>query len=252
MRFAAGKMFSGGKDGKVNVIDYHNRTVERTVDFGRGNIIRSIDCNDSGALLVGQRNGTITCVNGEDRSDIMVSHSDGEVWGLAITPDGKVITSADDNKVLCYKPDERKNVRKVKVTDRKSKARKGGASTMSKYPDSQCSRAVAVNDTYLAVSGNDGAVSIRLVASPDDEVGLLQDAKEWNEVMAFSPDNQYLAVGSHDNNIYVYSTADWSLVGKCSAHNSYIMALDWCAQSKYIRSNCGAYELLFHTVPDCA
>lgn len=70
--------------------------------------------------------------------------------------------------------------------------------------------------------------------------------------MAFSPDCRYLAVGSHDNNIYVYSTSDWSLTGKCSAHNSYIMALDWCAASNYIRSNCGAYELLFHTVPDCA
>jgi len=28
-------------------------------------------------------------------------------------------------------------------------------------------------------------------------------------------------------------------------HTSYIMALDWSADSSYIRSNCGAYELLF-------
>lgn len=63
--------------------------------------------------------------------------------------------------------------------------------------------------------------------------------------MAFSPDNNYLAVGSHDNNIYIYSTSSWEQVGVCRGHNSYIMALDWCTHSKYIRSNCGAYELLF-------
>ena len=69
--------------------------------------------------------------------------------------------------------------------------------------------------------------------------------------MAFSPDGQYLAVGSHDNMIRVYSTADWSLTGNCRGHSSYIMALDWCKESKYLRTNCGAYELLFWTVPDC-
>jgi microtubule-associated protein-like 1/2 len=79
----------------------------------------------------------------------------------------------------------------------------------------------------------------------------LKDSKEWIEVMAFSPDGQYLAVGSHDNMIRVYSTADWSLTGNCRGHSSYIMALDWCKESKYLRTNCGAYELLFWTVPDC-
>lgn len=29
------------------------------------------------------------------------------------------------------------------------------------------------------------------------------------------------------------------------------MAMDWSADSTMIRSNCGAYELLFHTVPNC-
>ena len=69
--------------------------------------------------------------------------------------------------------------------------------------------------------------------------------------MAFSPDNQYLAVGSHDNAIYVYRTSDWGLQGKCTGHSSYIMALDWCAHSKFLRTNCGAYELLFFEVPSC-
>lgn len=70
--------------------------------------------------------------------------------------------------------------------------------------------------------------------------------------MAFSPDQKMLAVGSHDNRIYIYETAGWTLKATCKGHSSYIMALDWCTHNKYLRSNCGAYELLFWTAEDGA
>ena len=56
------------------------------------------------------------------------------------------MTSADDNKVMFWNPDSRTFIKQAKVSDRKKKAKRGGASTMSKYPDSQCARAVAVNN----------------------------------------------------------------------------------------------------------
>ncbi len=166
-------------------------------------------------------------------------------------PDGSIVTSGDDNKVMMWDPNSRRHMKTCKVTDRSEKVRRGGASTLSNLPDSQCSRAVAVNNDWLAVAGNDGKVSIRACSAPDSEVHLLKESKEWIEVMSFSPDNQWLAVGSHDDKIRIYSTSSWNCEGTMTAHKSYIMALDWCTQSHYIRSNCGAYELLFHTVPDC-
>lgn len=150
-----------------------------------------------------------------------------------------------------WDPASRTHQKTIKVTDRRDKPKRGKASTLSKLPASQCSRCVACNNEWLAIAGNDGAVSIRSCSSPDDQVKLLTDSKEWIEVMAFSPDNSYLAVGSHDNFIYVYETSSWDLKGTCRGHSSYIMAMDWCEQSKYLRTNCGAYELLFFTVPDC-
>jgi WD40 repeat protein len=63
--------------------------------------------------------------------------------------------------------------------------------------------------------------------------------------MEYSPDGSKLAVGSHDNNIYVYSTSNYSLLGVCSKHNSFITSVDWSLDGSYIRSVCGAYELLF-------
>jgi WD40 repeat protein len=62
--------------------------------------------------------------------------------------------------------------------------------------------------------------------------------------MQYSPCGNWLAVGSHDNNIYIfnsYASCEYVLKG----HNSFIVNLDWSADSRYIRSNCGAHEILY-------
>lgn len=63
--------------------------------------------------------------------------------------------------------------------------------------------------------------------------------------MAYSPDSLNLAVGSHDNTIYLVETKAYKKVIKLAGHSSFITALDWSLDSSYIRSVCGAYELLF-------
>lgn len=94
-----------------------------------------------------------------------------------------------------------------------------------------------------------GKVSIRTIDNLDRKVKTLKDAEEWNEVMKYSPCGNYLAVGSHDNNIYVYDvTKDYELYAKFSKHNSFVTSLDWSADSSYIRSVCGAYEKLYYNV----
>lgn len=56
-------------------------------------------------------------------------------------------------------------------------------------------------------------------------------------------------MGSHDNHVYIYNVNDnYSLHGNFGKHNSFITALDWTADSKYIRSICGAYEKLYYNV----
>jgi len=249
LRWAEGNLWSGGKDGKVCKIDTGSGSVVMSMEFPT--LVRAVDCFN-GQVLVGTRDGTITLCNGDDKKAIMSSHSDGEVWGLDKNADGHIVTSGDDNKVMKWNPKDRCHVETVEVSQKRKKSRRGRASTLSRLPDSQCSRSVAINDSWIAVAGNDGTVTVRSSSSPGVCAHELTDSDEWIEVMAFSPDNNYLAVGSHDNNIYVYDVNNgFSLTGTCRGHNSYIMALDWCAESKYIRSNCGAYELLFFTVPDC-
>ena len=203
-------------------------------------------------MLAGLRNGDIHLrpLDGGEGKVIMSSHNDGEVWGLAIK-DGKILTSGDDNQVIVWDPEKRMKESGAVVSETEGPQKRGGASTLSSKPPNQQSRCVAAGTDFIAIAGNDGSVYIRGNGDYSANVATLTDSKEWIEVMAFSPDQSMLAVGSHDNNIYIYNTSDWSLKGTCKGHSSYIMALDFCTHNNYLRSNCGAYELLFFTMNDC-
>ena len=67
--------------------------------------------------------------------------------------------------------------------------------------------------------------------------------------MAYSPCGEYLAVGSHDNKVYVHKVNDdYSLLGYGKAHSSFIVSVDWSADSTFLRTICGAHELIWFTV----
>uniref|UniRef100_A0A672RDK8 Echinoderm microtubule-associated protein-like 1 n=1 Tax=Sinocyclocheilus grahami TaxID=75366 RepID=A0A672RDK8_SINGR len=82
-----------------------------------------------------------------------------------------------------------------------------------------------------------------------DLVTVHTDGNEQLSVMRFSPDGNFLAIGSHDNYIYIYAVAEngkkYSRVGKCSGHSSFITHLDWSVDSQYLVSNSGDYEILY-------
>lgn len=62
-----------------------------------------------------------------------------------------------------------------------------------------------------------------------------------------------MAVGSHDNNLYVYNVSDdgaYSLYKTFSKHTSYITALDWASDSSYVRTISGDYEKLYFNIAD--
>lgn len=66
--------------------------------------------------------------------------------------------------------------------------------------------------------------------------------------MVYSPGSKYLVIGSHDDQIYLYDTKTYKKPTKLSGHSSFITAIDWAIDSSYIRSVCGAYELLFFNI----
>ena len=116
----------------------------------------------------------------------------------------------DLSKKICYTTG--------KIGDKKGPMLKRGASTMSTLPPNQCSRAVAYNpiNGHIAVGHNNGMVSIREnYQALDPPINVHKASGEWIECMAYSPDGRKLAVGSHDNMIYLYDvTNNYGLEGK--------------------------------------
>lgn len=83
-------------------------------------------------------------------------------------------------------------------------------------------------------------------------ITTLYKPREWCEVMVYSPNEEFLAVGSHDDSIYVYKINEkgeynlhWSIT---FVHSSAITAMDWSKDSKYLRAIDQAYAKLFYDV----
>ncbi|NXW46387.1 EMAL1 protein, partial [Nyctiprogne leucopyga] len=71
----------------------------------------------------------------------------------------------------------------------------------------------------------------------------------------FGQDGNFLAIGSHDNCIYIYGVSEngrkYTRIGKCSGHSSFITHLDWSVNSQYLVSNSGDYEILYWIPSAC-
>lgn len=241
-------LYTGGKTGSVMQFQLPDVTPMKCWE-NFGSIIRSVDCLN-GCLLVSTRNGTIFNVQAEadERKEIMHSHWDGEVWGLTMADENTVVTTGDDNQVICWDVNERKKTKGYTVSSTCNKAKKSRASSGARTHDSQQARCVVQGPEGLIVAANDGVVHVHCGEGPSKK---LCEAGSWIECMSMSPCGKFLAVGAHDAKMRIYSTESWTCVGDTGIkHSAAILAMDWGCDSKWIRVNDNAYELLFWTVAE--
>ena len=72
-----------------------------------------------------------------------------------------------------------------------------------------------------------------------------EDRKRWIQDIKFDPTGEYIAVGTHDRFIDIYSSGDFKRTAVCKGHNSFITHIDWSECGDKIQANDGAYEMLF-------
>jgi len=263
---AQGVLVSTGKDDMVSVFscDQGEYQFLRQIALEQFHYASAIDVLD-GKIVVGHDNGKIQTVNvdGTNKQLVNASHCDGESWGLQVIEEkGTFLTCGDDNIIYEFSIKDKAMVREGKVwtydmyggKPYETNKIKSTASTLSSAPAHQQARGITYSSrwNHVAVSNNFGDVAILDYNDFSKRICTLYKPREWCEAMVYSPNQEYLAIGSHDDSIYVYKINEkgeyslhWSIT---FVHSSAIVAMDWSKDNKYLRAIDQAYAKIYYDV----
>uniref|UniRef100_A0A7N8XY97 EMAP like 3 n=1 Tax=Mastacembelus armatus TaxID=205130 RepID=A0A7N8XY97_9TELE len=221
----------GGKDRKIirwSADLAPERECEIPEKFGA---VRTIADMNGKELLVGTtRNAILRGTFSNGFVAIVQGHVD-EMWGLATHPSQNIfLTCGHDRQVCLWNTEEHKL---------------DWCIILEEY--GLCA-GFCPNGSVVSVGLSSGRwVVLDLLTR--EVVSESIDGNEQLSVMRYSPDGSFLAVGSHDNFIYIYNVTEsgrrYIRFGKCNGHSSFITHLDWSKDGKYIMSNSGDYEILY-------
>ncbi|KAM6973684.1 echinoderm microtubule-associated protein-like 1 isoform 8-T8 [Aplochiton taeniatus] len=226
-----GTLVSGGKDRKLISWDgaYQQiQMVEVPELFGP---IRTIAEGRGESVLIGTTKNFVLqgSLDGEF-IPITQGHTD-ELWGLAIHPvKAQFLTCGHDRQVSLWDSSSHHPLWIKNLED--------AAQSAGFHP----------SGAVVAIGTQTGRWLV-LDADSKDLVTVHTDGNEQLSVIHYGPDGNFLAIGSHDNYIYIYAVSEsgrkYNRVGKCSGHSSFITHLDWSVDSQYLVSNSGDYEILY-------
>ncbi|XP_074480612.1 echinoderm microtubule-associated protein-like 2 isoform X1 [Sebastes fasciatus] len=221
----------GGKDRKIirwSADLAPERECEIPENYGA---VRTIADVDGEEVLVGTtRNAILRGTFSDGFVAIVQGHVD-EMWGLATHPSQNIfLTCGHDRQVCLWKTEEHKLDWTI---------------TLEEY--GLCAD-FCPNGSVVSAGLSTGRWLV-LDLLTTEVVFDSTDGNEQLSVMRYSPDGSFLAVGSHDNFIYIYTVTEsgrrYTRFGKCNGHSSFITHLDWSKDGKYIMSNSGDYEILY-------
>uniref|UniRef100_A0A8C9XS30 EMAP like 4 n=1 Tax=Sander lucioperca TaxID=283035 RepID=A0A8C9XS30_SANLU len=226
----------GGKDRKIILWDHELRT-ERDIEVpDQYGTIRALSEGKGEEFLVGTSRNFILRGSFNDGFLVEVQGHTDELWGLASHPSSSVFLTCAQDRLVCVWSSEDHRLQWSRTLEEHGHC-----------ADFHPSGAV------VAIGTHSGKWYV-LDAETTDLVAIHTDGNEQLSVMRFSVDGTLLAVGSHDNFIYLYNVSErgrkYSRYGKCSGHSSYITHLDWSPDNNFIMSNSGDYEILYWDVPN--
>uniref|UniRef100_A0A8C7S2D9 EMAP like 4 n=1 Tax=Oncorhynchus mykiss TaxID=8022 RepID=A0A8C7S2D9_ONCMY len=226
----------GGKDHKIILWD-HDLNPERDIEVpDQYGTIRAVAEGKGEQFLVGTSRNFILRGTFNDGFQVEVQGHTDELWGLASHPFKDLFLTCAQDRQVCLWNSVDHSLEWTRLLDEHGHC-----------ADFHPSGAVVAIGTH---SGKWYALD----AETRDLVAIHTDGNEQLSVMRFSVDGTLLAVGSHDNFIYLHTVSEkgrkYTRCGKCIGHSSYITHLDWSPDNKFIMSNSGDYEILYWDIPN--
>ncbi|XP_066883876.1 echinoderm microtubule-associated protein-like 1 isoform X3 [Kogia breviceps] len=227
----------GGKDRKLISWDGNYQKLHKTEIPEQFGPIRTVAEGKGDVILIGTtRNFVLQGTLSGDFTPITQGHTD-ELWGLAIhASKPQFLTCGHDRHATLWDAVGHRPVWDKIIED--------PAQSSGFHP----------SGSVVAVGTLTGRWFV-FDTETKDLVTVHTDGNEQLSVMRYSPDGNFLAIGSHDNCIYIYGVSDngrkYARVGKCSGHSSFITHLDWSVNSQFLMSNSGDYEILYWIPSAC-
>ena len=276
IRVTENNVFTGGRDMVLNVLDPTNYAKLFSVSLAGAQFAsvcgqpRAIDLDEAQSTLVV---GTFGCeifevpialaekqMSGQPRVLVQGHYAPkmkdtNEVWGLcAIAGTDRLITVSDDATLRVWSATTHAQVALVDLNRHKDgqplppdpQTKELALAAQARCVD------VSADGSLCAVGFRSGQFRVYRIDTWKMVVAKKSPMKEWLEDLKFSPDGRYLAVSSHDNNVYVFAFPTMDLHCSLSASTSFVSHLDWSADSRYLRTNDGSYELLYYDVANRA
>uniref|UniRef100_G1KN37 EMAP like 5 n=1 Tax=Anolis carolinensis TaxID=28377 RepID=G1KN37_ANOCA len=230
---------TGGRDGCVRLWDLNFKPITvidlRETDQGyKGLSVRSV-CWRGDHILVGTQDSEIFEIVVHERNKpflIMQGHCEGELWALAVHPTKPLaITGSDDRSVRIWSLIDHALIARCNMEE-----------------PIRCA-AVSMDGIHLALGMKDGSFTVLRVRDMT-EVVHIKDRKEAIHELKYSPDGNFLSVGSNDNSVDIYGVVQrYKKVGECIGSTSFITHMDWSLDSKYLQINDGSGKRLFYRMP---
>ncbi|XP_029449169.1 echinoderm microtubule-associated protein-like 4 isoform X2 [Rhinatrema bivittatum] len=225
----------GGKDRKIMMWD-HDMNPERDIEVpDQYGTIRAVAEGKADQFLIGTSRNFILRGTFNDGFQVEVQGHTDELWGLATHPFKDVLLTCAQDRQVCLWNSVDHTLEWTRLLDEPGHC-------ADFHP----------SGVVVAIGTHSGRWFV-LDAETRDLVSIHTDGNEQLSVMRYSVDGTLLAVGSHDNFIYIYTVSEngrkYSRYGKCTGHSSYITHLDWSPDNQHIMSNSGDYEILYWHIP---
>ncbi|CAL9688254.1 unnamed protein product [Knipowitschia caucasica] len=230
-----GAVLSGGSKDRRVVLWDHSLRAEKEMEvpeaFGS---IRAVAEGKGDEVLVGTSKNFILRGTFTEGFTVEVQGHTDELWGLASHPSADLFLTCAQDRLVCLW-----DAREHRLRWSRSLEEHGHCAEF--HPSGN-----------VVVIGTHSGKWYVLDAETTDLVAIHTDGNEQLSVLRFSTDGSLLAVGSHDNFIYLYTVSEngrkYNRYNKCSGHSSYITHLDWSPDNSFIMSNSGDYEILYWDV----